>query len=311
MPNTETRKDVHHTITKQIIAAIERGAGEFIMPWHRTGASILAPKNIVSGKPYQGINILALWAASDAKGYQSGQWGTYRQWAAAGRQVCGGEKATTIVFYKQLERPEDETDQEAALPRMMARASAVFAAEQTDGHELPPPDTAPREPLRQIGKAEAFIAATDAVISHRGERAFYDWSTDEITVPSKHLFRSTPTSTDAESYYATVFHELGHWTGAKPRLDREFGRRFGDQAYAAEELTAELTAAFLCAAISVSNIPRLDHAQYVAAWLKLMKADERAVFMTASKASQAVRYLSERVDAKIERMKSADPRPAG
>lgn len=175
---------------------------------------------------------------------------------------------------------------------MVAKASSVFAAEQVDGYvseDVPPQDHSPA-----LEDAERFITATAAVIRNRGERAFYSPATDEITLPPRPLFRSTPTSTATESYYATAFHELGHWTGASSRLAREFGKRFGDKAYAEEELTAELTAAFLCAALQVSNRPRLDHAQYAAVWLKLLRTDNRAIFIAASKASQAVRFLQEK-----------------
>ncbi len=98
---------------------------------------------------------------------------------------------------------------------------------------------------------------------------------------------------DPQSYYAVLSHEATHWTGAKERLNREFAKRFGDEAYAAEELIAELGAAFLCAELSLCNEPRADHAGYIASWLKVLKNDKRAIFTAASKAQVAVDWMRE------------------
>ena len=110
-------------------------------------------------------------------------------------------------------------------------------------------------------------------------------------MPERNLFTGTATSTPTESYEATRLHELGHWTGAKHRLDREFAQRFGDQAYAFEELVAELSAAYLCAGLDITNTPRADHAQYIANWLQVLKGDTKAIFTAASLATRAVDYL--------------------
>src|SRR5271170_1555618 len=103
----EQRFDIHQHITNQIVAAIESGAGEFRLPWHRAAGNIMRPVNIASKKPYRGVNVLALWASAEEKGYTSGTWGTYRQWAEIGAQVKRGEKAAFIVFYKGREKPAD------------------------------------------------------------------------------------------------------------------------------------------------------------------------------------------------------------
>lgn len=92
------RFDIHQHITNQIVAAIERGAGEFRLPWHGSGGTIAQPKNVASKKHYRGVNIVALWAASEQNGCGSGLWGTYRQWAEAGAQVRKGEKSSYVVF---------------------------------------------------------------------------------------------------------------------------------------------------------------------------------------------------------------------
>ena len=128
----ETRFDIHQHVTNQIVAAIEAGAGEFRLPWHRVAGSVMRPVNVASKKPYQGVNILTLWAAGDAAGYEAGTWGTYKQWAEAGAQVRKGEKSAYIVFYKEITVASDESDDDEIETRLFARATPVFAAEQVD-----------------------------------------------------------------------------------------------------------------------------------------------------------------------------------
>jgi antirestriction protein ArdC len=284
------RFDIHQHITDQIIAAIERGAGEFRLPWHRSASSIMRPVNVASKKPYRGVNVLTLWATADAKGYTSGTWGTYRQWVETSAQVRKGEKAAYIVFYKEItiaaEDEGDETD-----TRLFARATPVFAAEQVDGYE-PPAQDAPTTVITPIEQAEGFVAATGATIVHSGDRAFYRPATDSIHLPPREEFIGTPTSSAAECYYATLLHELTHWTSRETRCNRHLGKRFGDAAYAMEELVAELGAAFLCADLRITDMPRADHAQYLTTWLSVLKTDKKAIFTAASKASEATAFLA-------------------
>jgi len=111
-------------------------------------------------------------------------------------------------------------------------------------------------------------------------------------MPDRELFVATSTSHATENYYATLLHELTHWSGHASRLKRDLINRFGDDAYAMEELVAELGAAFLCADLCITNTPRLDHAAYVSSWLKVLRDDTRAIFTAAAKASAAVDYLT-------------------
>jgi len=284
---TKDRFDIHQHITNQIVTLIENGAGDFQLPWHKGSGCVLRPSNIASKKPYRGVNILALWAASEVSGYASGLWGTYRQWQEAGAQVKKGEKASHIVFYKEIDVASDEEGD--AGKRLFARASAVFAAEQVDGFAAPTIEPVSFDPIVQ---ADRFVSSTGAKIEHGGARAYYRLSTDAIQLPPRETFVGTKTSTPAESYYSTLLHELVHWTSHETRCARELGKRFGDQAYAMEELVAELGAAFLCADLSISLDPRPDHAQYLASWLNVLKEDSRAIFTAASKASAASDYLA-------------------
>lgn len=290
------REDVYTQVTNNIIAAIEKGAGHWQMPWHRTGEGLNRPVNIDTSNAYRGINVLSLWAAGQARGFSTGTWGTYRQWQNKGCQVRKGEKSSLVVFYKEFtveeERENGETEEGK---RMMARASYVFNADQVDGYEAPPmPD--PKDPIQVIAEADAFIQATGANIRHGGTRAFYSLpqggAGDYIQMPEKARFTGSETSTATECYYSTLLHELTHWTGSAKRCDREFGKRFGDDAYAVEELVAELGAAFLCADLGVTLEPRADHAAYIQSWLKVLKADKKAIFTAASQAAKATDFLS-------------------
>ena len=261
---SKERFDIHQHITDKIVSAIERGAGDFRLPWHRSAGSIMRPVNFASKKPYRGINAVALGAYAEESGYSSGVWGTYRQWAEVGAQVRKGEKAAFAVFYKELEfAGETETGDAETITRLFARATPVFAAEQVDGYQPSVIDAPPAAIIRPIERAEAFVAATGASISHGGGRAFYRPSTDSIQMPPREAFIGTPTSAPAEAYYSTILHELAHWTSAPSRRNRELGKRFRDQAYAIEELVAELGATFLCADLGIADEPRADHAQYL------------------------------------------------
>jgi len=292
--SANTKFDVHQEITNRIVAAIET-AGEFRLPWIRSkGGSMRRPVNIASAKPYNGVNIVSLWVAGLAADYPSHLWGTYRQWQERGCQVRRGEKSSLIVFYKKLEFEETNADtgEAANVERLMARASFVFNAAQVEGFKLESDEQISEAPIFDpIERAEAFAAATHAVIEEGGDRACYIPSIDVIRIPERRRFTGTDTTTPAEGFYSTLCHELVHWSGAKDRLDRDLAGRFGSESYAAEELIAELGAAFLCGDLGITPEPRADHAQYIANWLQLLKNDKKAVFAAASKASEAANWL--------------------
>ena len=291
---TTSKSDVYQRVTNAIISAIERGAGQWQFPWSRGHAM---PVNAVTGHKYRGVNVVSLWAASSECGWP-GQWASYKQWQSAGAQVRKGERGSTVVFYKTIAKEKRDgagevvtgDDGEAEIDRIyLARASAVFNAAQVDGYQ---PAPVPERPLfARINAAEAFVGNTGAIIRNGGGRAFYCPSTDHIQMPEREAFTGTDTSTPAEGYYGTLLHELTHWSGHASRCDRDLRNRFGSEAYAAEELVAELGSAFLCAEIGITPHPRLDHAQYIAGWLRALKNDKRAIFTASSKGAQAADYL--------------------
>ncbi|PKR48456.1 ArdC family protein [Thalassospira marina] len=289
---TTQRTDVYTQVTDNIIAAIEAGAGQWQMPWHRSGEGLNRPVNIDTSNAYRGINVINLWVSAQVRGFTTGTWGTYRQWQNKGCQVRKGEKSSLVVFYKEFDVEDQKDDGETEHgKRLMARASWVFNADQVDGYEASAiPE--PTDPVKSIDKAERFVSATGAVVRHGGDRAFYRPSEDIIQMPDRERFLGSETSTATEAYWSTLLHELTHWSGASNRCDRQFGKRFGDDAYAMEELVAELGAAFLCADLGVTLEPRPDHAAYLDNWLKVLKADKKAIFTAASQAARASDYLT-------------------
>ena len=290
---TSSRFDVYEAVTNQIIAAIEAGTGEVAMPWHSSGAAITRPKNISTGNAYRGVNTVALWAAAATGGYAEGLWGTYRQWQDRGAQVRKGEKSSLIIFYKEFECDDEEREDGMTNfdRRFMVKASRVFNVAQVDGFDPELIDESV-DPIDPIAAAEAFVKETGALIREGGDRAFYHRVEDTITMPDRYRFRDTATSSATESWYSVLLHELTHWTGAETRMAREFGERFGDDAYAMEELVAELGAAFLCGDLGITAEPRADHAAYIDHWLRIMKGDKKAIFAAASAAAKASDFLA-------------------
>jgi antirestriction protein ArdC len=187
---------------------------------------------------------------------------------------------------KKTETGDDGDEISREIPFL--KGYTVFNCEQIDGlpEQFYARPAAPPPVFHRIADAERFAAATGADIRHGGNMAFYAIDADRVQLPPFESFA------DPESYYATLLHELTHWTRHASRLAREFGRqRWGDEGYAAEELVAELGAAFLCADLAITPEPRGDHASYIANWLTVLKNDKRAIFTAAAHAQRAADYL--------------------
>lgn len=287
------RIDVHQQITNRIIEAIEQGAGEFKLPWHRPAASLLKPTNIESKKAYHGINVVTLWVEAQLKGYEQPVWGTYKQMQEAGYQVRKGEKASLVVLYKEIEFERDAADikdgDDTTASAWMARGYWVFNVAQVDGY--PMAERPSIGPVARDETIETFVAAMGVPIQWGGHSAFYSPSQDIIQMPDPGLFTGPDMTSAREAMLATLLHEGVHATGHKNRLDRDFTARFSTEARAREELCAEIGSAFLCADLGVTPHLRDDHAQYVKAWLEIMKGDKKAIFTAAAAANRAVEYM--------------------
>jgi antirestriction protein ArdC len=231
-----------------------------------------------------------LWSASVTKGYSAPLWLTFKQAQELGAHVRKGETGELVVYADRITRTEtDAKGEEVEKEIPFLKGYTVFNAEQIenlpahyDAKVEPPALT----PMQRIEAADRFFAATGADIRHGGTRAYYASGPDYVQMPPFETFR------DAESYAATLGHELVHWTKHDTRLSRDFGRmRHGDEGYAREELVAELGSAFLCADLGITPEVRPDHAAYIASWLTVLKGDKRFIFTAAGHAQRAADYL--------------------
>ncbi|MGA2150527.1 MAG: zincin-like metallopeptidase domain-containing protein [Bryobacteraceae bacterium] len=285
--NTATEKlDVYQRVTSAIVNAIESGIGEYRMPWTVRQDKGFSPISVGSAKAYRGINTLVLWAQSQSKGYSSALWGTYQQWQGLGGQVRKGEHGSPVVYWGTYEKQSSEDEDEKSHRGLFAKGYTVFNIEQVDGCKLPKRFEPKLSHNERIALAESFFARVGVQIRDGGNRAFYRPDTPEaVYMPG---FTQFP---DRVDYYSVLAHETTHWTSHASRCDRQLGKRFGDDAYAVEELIAELGSAYTMARLEVELTPRADHARYIGSWLKVLKADKRAIFTAASKAQQAADYL--------------------
>jgi antirestriction protein ArdC len=272
--------DLYQSVTADIIKDLEAGSAPWTKPWRNGNTGGILPMNAATKRSYNGINIPILWHAQITRGYKTASWMTYKQVSELGAQVRGGENSTHIVFTKQLNVKDKVTDEETKIG--MLKAFSVFNVAQIDGLQ-PFEDIGQSEPETRQDGVTAFIAATKADIRIGGDKACYVPTLDFICLPPEAAFKSR------EHFLATALHECGHWSGHKSRLDRDLKSRFNEKAYAAEELIAELTAAFLCAHLGITG--ELRHADYIASWISLLKEDDRAIFTASSRASQAADYL--------------------
>jgi len=271
-------KAIYQEVTDSIIKQLESGATPWIKPWK---ADSTADKNFISQKPYQGINRLILGLSSMVSGFDTPIWASFKQWQSLGCNVKKGEKGTKIVFFSPVTKECKVTGNLESYN--LLKSYYVFNASQVDGVTIAAPSTVDK-PFNSIVEADDRIAKTGAIIRHGGDSAFFAPSMDMIQMPNKSAFDSE------SSYYATIFHELTHWSGHESRLKREFGKRFGNPEYAFEELVAEMGAAFLCQDYRIQG--ELRHAGYIQHWLTACRKDSTAIFKAAALAQKAADYIN-------------------
>jgi antirestriction protein ArdC len=284
----ECRSSLYEEVTARVIAELEQGRLPWVQPWDGAACGCTMPENGATGRRYSGINILILWGAVIERGYRSQRWLTFRQALNLGGHVRRREKGTVVCYADRFtpraeeERARDE-DREARQVAFLKRFT-VFNVDQCDGlpEELTRLPELPEE-RETIPHAEALIAATGADFRIGGRQAFYSPDADFVQVPPQQAYP------EQINWYRTALHELGHWTGHRSRLDRDFSGRFGSRSYAREELVAEMASAFVCASLSIT--PMVRHADYIGAWLEVLREDEKAIFRVASAASKAADYL--------------------
>lgn len=275
-----TIRNLYAETTASIIAQLKAGVAPWRQKWSGAGTGGM-PRNAVTNRAYSGINIVLLWSAAQSKGFTSPLWLTFKQALDMGGNVRKGEKGTTIVYVGRTEKEDEKTGEDRVITFL--KSFTVFNVAQCDGLTLEARKPAFSNTEERDAIAEEFVQATGARLTHGEGRAYYSTRDDRVNMPAFETFVS------ADAYYSTLFHELTHWTGAKARCDREFGKRFGDRAYAVEELVAELGAAFLCAEFGMDHTG--DAASYIASWIRLLETDDRLFMTAAAAASKACDHL--------------------
>ena len=280
--------DTYDLITGKIIEKMQDGNIPWQKPWSSIGYNFTLPNNAITGNQYRGVNIPWLWLSADEKGYDTNEWASLKQWNEQSESIYKGEKGTIVVYYGTFEKEVDEQDKKI-IPFL--KSSYVFNRCQLKGYE-PKPQPEKKNLVEVIPSVKEFVRNTHAIVKHDGNgRAFYSRADDTIHMPLPELFIDTKNQTASEGYYATVLHEGSHWTGPEKRLNRQFGKRFGDKAYAFEELIAEQGSAFLCCDLGITDGPKDNHAAYIQNWIQILKEDKRAIFTAASEASKACDFL--------------------
>jgi antirestriction protein ArdC len=284
------RNSLYQKITGKIIAELQQGRVPWVQPWGNVTAPLGLPKNATTGRAYTGVNVLILWIACMERGFGTQSWLTFRQALKAGGHVRKGEKGTTIVYadrfipYRERMRAAESGDTPDAIPFL--KSFTVFNTEQCENLPAtiaPPPAAVSNNEELILPQAEALIRATGADIRIGGNQAFYVPSADYIQVPPPSAFF------EPINFHRTVCHELSHWAGAAHRLNRDLSGSFGSPEYCREELCAEISSAFVCAALSI--VPTVRHADYLGSWLECLREDNRAIIRAASAASKAADYL--------------------
>ena len=268
--------DIYTEVTNRIIEKLESGVIPWVKPWHTENT---LDKNIKTGNEYNGINRIIL----GMSGYQSNVWGSFKQWSDLGANVRKGEHGTAIVFYKPVSGvKKNEQGEIESIYSCVFNTSYVFNAEQVEGIEIKPRDIEDKPFMNNVD-IDNMVLNTGASIRHSGNSAYYKRDDDFINMPVKSDFNSEA------NYYATLLHELTHWSGSPTRLDRTKGKRSGDTAYAFEELIAELGSAFLCEKYAVKGDIR--HEGYIASWLQALKNDNKMIFKASAYAQKSTDYL--------------------
>jgi antirestriction protein ArdC len=277
-------RDLHQEITNRIIARLKHGVVPWRQPWSVKGYGVM-PRNAVTQRAYSGANVILLWSRAQESGFANPLWLTFKQALELGGNVRKGEKGETVIYVSKVIKTDDATGEKRAIPFL--KAYTVFNVAQCDNlpSRVIDPDAKRHivNPNTRDELADAFMASTSATIRHSEARAYYRPIDDLVNLPPFETF------TNASAYYGVAFHELGHWTGSGKRLNRTFGKRFGDQAYSAEELVAELTSAFLCAEFGFDNDGA--DAAYIAHWIAFLTDHSKAIVTAAATASRAVEFM--------------------
>ncbi len=284
--------DVYALVTERITTALEAGTIPWKKPWASLGG---IPRNLASGRPYRGMNVLLL---SLGQPYASPWWLTYKQAGELGGHIKKGERSSIVTFWKIAQKTEEAPEAESAgeSPDRSGRRAPilryyhVFNVEQCEGITAPPSDEFQPKAHERLALCEALVAdmLRPPRIVRDPRQAFYAPALDQVAIPDLSQFE-TP-----ESYYATLFHELTHATGHASRLARSTlgsPAPFGTTDYSREELVAEFGAAFLCAHAGIFPSTADNSAAYIDGWLRVLKRDNRMLPIAAAHAQKAADFI--------------------
>ena len=289
-PVSEEKLDLRASITAAIIRLIEEGAAQGEKGLWNHAIKFGMPINYKTKASYSGVNVPLLWCAAADRGLERNEWLTFKQAQELGANVKRGSKGVMCVFFKMLPKKDTNTENQGdneGVASFLPMMKPFWVFNVVDIENLPEV-TATSPSFEPVAQAEHILAASGAAITWEGTRAFYRPSTDEIYMPNRERFAKPVNA------YAVALHELTHWTGHKDRLDRSFSARFGNDAYAFEELVAELGSAFLVAHLGLEGACLENHASYVESWLKVLKNDKNAIFTASRQANAAYQFIMQK-----------------
>ena len=293
MPKTIKHKaDIHQEITDAVVESLEAIREQYgkdhegfawDKPWIDTANGM--PRN-VDNKPYRGINVLLLLIQASKMGYGQNIWGTFKAWKAKGGKIIKGSKSTKITFYKEIKSEDKETGEEKKI--YFLRTYSVFNIAQIEGVTIQDDTQTLINTVERDKLIDSFVSQTNAILKDGGNRAYYSPTNDFIGMPKLEQFKTT------DGYYSTLLNELTHWTGAMKRCNRDLKNKFGSQAYAFEELVAELGSMFLCNKFNIlgrDEEQMRNHITYLDSWIKRLKDDKKAIFQASTLAQKAFDFL--------------------
>ena len=288
------KKDLYQDFTDQVIKQMEDNNMNWTKPF--TTTILNGHHNIVSKKPYQGMNCFNIGLSVYKNGFKSNEWATFNQWKNLGAKIKKGSKGTEILYWN-IKEYEDKTNKDEKVKIPFLKYFVVFNADQVDGYETKEKGLKDFN-LKEIDnwkthfKTDTFVENTKADINI-ANKAFYSPNGDFIGMPPKEDFKGDKENTKEQYYYSTLLHELTHWSGHSSRCNRDLKNRFGSKAYAMEELVAEIGSAFLCSHLGVTKAPTPNHGRYLNNWLEVLKEDKKAIFKAFSLSKVSSEYLLE------------------
>lgn len=293
---TSPKRDLYQEVTDKIIAALESGT-LWQRPWSALAETGL-PRNGISGRHYNGINTILLFLEAQERGFDDSRYMTFKQASDAGYKIRKGAKSIPVYFFKKLDIEESDQQTGDVTKKTIPYLTEyrVFNAQDIEGLE---PAVIQQPEWKPVEVMERLVKKLGVNVQYGGNRAYYNATTDHVRMPVRGAFPN------AEAFYGTLAHEIGHWTGHPTRLNRQFGR-FGDEAYAREELRAELASAFLAAETGLSSNTD-NHAAYVGSWIKALKADRREIFRASSDASKIVSFMLGRISEEAVARPTTEP----